>query len=138
MIIVLYEESEYCIKTKNGTTRFFKIMSGFRQGCVLSPMLLIIIIDYTLRFASGYGVKVSNKPLFDMHFADDFVLLEESKERLQQLLDTITENAKNVGLKINVDKSKSMAITTSPLVLNCKNKDLEKVQEFKYLGGWID
>ena len=86
----------------------------------------------------GYGVKVSNKQLFDLDFADDVVLLEESKERLQQLLDTITENAENVGLKINIDKSKSMAITTSPLVLHCKNKDLEQVQEFKYLGSWID
>ena len=138
MIIALYEESECCVKTENGTTRFFKIMSGVRQGCVLSPMLFIIIMDYALRFTSGYGVKVSNKQLFDLDFADDVVLLEESKERLQQLLDTITENAENVGLKINIDKSKSMAITTSPLVLHCKNKDLEQVQEFKYLGSWID
>ena len=138
MIIALYEELEFCVKTENGTTRFFKIMSGVRQGCVLSPMLFIVIMDNALRFASGYGVKVSNKQLFDLDFADDFVLLEESKERLQQLLDTITENADNVGLKINIDKSKSMAITTSPLVLHCKHKDLEQVQEFKYLGSWID
>ena len=61
----------------------------------------------TLRFASAYGVKVSNKQLFDLGFADDVVLLRESKERLQQLLDTITENAENVGLKINIDKLKS-------------------------------
>ena len=99
MIIALYEESECCVKTENGTTRFFKIMSGLRQGCVLSPMLFIIIMDYALRFASGYGVKVNNKQLFDLDFADDVVLLEESKERLQQLLDTITENAENVGAK---------------------------------------
>ena len=101
-------------------------------------MLFIIIMDYALRFAAGYGVKVSNKQLFDLDFGDDVVLLEESKERLQQLLDTIIENAENVGLKINIDKLKSMAITTSPLVLHCKNKDLEQVQEFKYLGSWID
>ena len=48
-----------------------------------------IYIDYALRFESGYGVKVSNKQLFDLDLADDVFLLEESKERLQQLLDTI-------------------------------------------------
>ena len=90
--------------TENGTTRFFKIMSGVRQGYVLFPMLFIITMDYALRFTSGYGIKVSNKQLFDLDFVDDVVLLEESKERLQQLLDTITENAENVGLKINIDK----------------------------------
>ena len=125
MIIALYKESECCVKTENGTTRFFNIMSGFHQGRVLFPMLFIIIMDYALRLASGYGVKISNKQLFDLDLADDVVLLEESKERLQQLLDTITENAENVGLKINIDKSKSMAITSSPLVLHCKNKDLD-------------
>ncbi|XP_065573351.1 uncharacterized protein LOC136035457 [Artemia franciscana] len=123
------------MKTENGTTIFFKIIPGVRQGCVLSLMLFIIIMDYALRFASGYRVKVGNKQLFDLDFADDVVLLEESKERLLQLFDTITEN---VGLKINIDKSKSMAITTSPLFLHCKNKDLEQVQEFKHLGSWID
>ncbi|KAK2717144.1 hypothetical protein QYM36_007324 [Artemia franciscana] len=88
-------------------------------------MLFIIIVDYALGFASGYGVKVSNKQLFDLKFTDDIVLLEESKERLQQLLDIVTENAGNVGQKINDDKSKRMAITSSSLVLNCKNEDLK-------------
>ena len=93
MIIALYKESECCAKTEKGTTRFFKIMSGVRQECVLSPMLFIIIMDYTLRFTSGYRVKVSNKQLLDLVFTGDVVLLDESKERLQQLLCTITENA---------------------------------------------
>ena len=87
MIISLYEETECCVKTENGTTRFFKIMSGVRQGCVLSPFLFVIIMDYILRRNSGYGVKVSSKQLCDLDFADDVVLLEDSKQRLQQLLD---------------------------------------------------
>ena len=137
-MIVFCEESGCWIKTKNTTTRFFKITSGFRQGCVLSPMLFIIIMDYAMRFALGYRVKVSNKQLFNLDSVDNVVLLKESKERLQQLLDTITENAENVRLKIIMDKSKSIAITSLPLALHCKNKDLEQVQVFKYLGSWID
>ena len=75
-------------------------------------MLNIIVLDYALRFAMGYGVKVTNKKLFDLDFTDDVVLLEESKERLQQLLETITEYAEIVMLKINTDRSKSMAMTS--------------------------
>jgi ATP-dependent Clp protease protease subunit len=49
MIISLCEETECCVKTENGTNRFFKIMSGVRQGCVISPFLFVIIMDYILR-----------------------------------------------------------------------------------------
>ena len=118
MIIALYEESECCVKTENGITRFFKTLSGVRQACVLSPMLFIVIIDYALKFVLGHRVKVSKKLLFDLDFTDDIVLLEESKERLQQLLDAINENAENVGLKINIDKSRSMAVKSALLVLH--------------------
>jgi len=55
-------------------------------------ILFIIIMDYALRFGSGYGVKVNNKQLFDLDLADDVVLLENSKERLQQLVHIAEEH----------------------------------------------
>ena len=90
-------------------------MSGVRQGCIISLFLFVIVMDYILRRNSGYGVNVSSKQLYDLDFADDVVLLEDSKQRLQQLFDAITQNAENVGLSINVDKSKSMSIKTHRL-----------------------
>ena len=66
---------------------------------------------------------------------DIVVLLEASKQRLQQLLDAIIENSEKV---INVDKSKSMSITSLPLVMDHKNINLEQVKDFKRLGSWID
>ena len=60
MIITLYEDSECCVYTENRDTRFFKIMSGVKQGCILSPFLFVIVMDYILQHASGIGVKISS------------------------------------------------------------------------------
>ena len=75
MIMALYEDSECCVRTENGDTRFFKIMSGVKQGCVLSPFLFVIVMDYILWQSSGCGVKISSQQISDMDFADDVVLL---------------------------------------------------------------
>ena len=58
MIMAIYEDSECCVRTENGDIRFFKIMSGVKQGCVLSPFLFVIVMDYILRQSSGCGVKI--------------------------------------------------------------------------------
>ena len=138
MIMALYEDSECCVRTENGDTRFFKIMSGVKQGCVLSPFLFVIVMDYILRQSSGCGVKISSRQISDLDFADDVVLLEEAKQRLQLLLDAIDEKAEKVGLAVNVSKTKSMATSDSPLILKCKGKAIDQVKEFKYLGSWIE
>ena len=138
LIIALYKETECCVRTENGVTRYFKIMTGVKQGCVLSPLLFTIVMDYVLRQSTGYGVNVNSKQLADLDFADDIVLLEDAKDRLQLLFDEISEKALEVGLSINVDKSKSMSTSGSPLTLQCSDKSVEQVQEFKYLGSWIE
>jgi hypothetical protein len=95
-------------------------------------------MDFVLRQTSGFSVKVSGQQFTDLDFADDVVLLEEAKQRLQLLLDTIADKAEKVGLIVNVGKSKSMDTFNSPLILMCNGKTSEQVQEFKYLGSWIE
>ena len=113
-------------------------MLSVKQGCVLPLFLFVIIMDNVLRQSSGSGGKISSRQISDLDFTDDIVLLGKAKQRLQMLLDTITDKAKKVGLTINVDKSKSMATSDSPLILKSKDKDIQKVQGFKYLGGQIE
>ena len=95
-------------------------------------------MDYVLRQTSCFGVKASGRQPADYDFAKDVVLLEEAKQRLQLLLDIVTDKAEKVGLIVNVGKSKSMARSNSPLILKCNGKTIEQVQEFKYLGSWIE
>jgi len=73
--------SSCCVKTTTGCTDFFEIVSGVRQGCILSPFLFIIVIDYIMRKAMdqpglGIGWK-DDKRLTDFDFADDIALVAE-------------------------------------------------------------
>ena len=45
----LYKNFSCCVKITTGYTDFFEIVSGVRQGCILSPFLFIIVIDYIMR-----------------------------------------------------------------------------------------
>ena len=45
----LYANSQCCIRTENGNTEYFDIISGVRQGCIISPLLFLIVIDYILK-----------------------------------------------------------------------------------------
>jgi len=92
-------------------------------------------MDYVLRHASGFGVKISGQQFTDLDFADDIVLLEGAKQRLQLLLDTIADKAEKVELIVNVGKSKSMATSNSPLIFKCNGKTIEQVQELNYHGS---
>ena len=139
LIVAFYEDSECCVKTPDGQTRFFRIMSGVKQGCVLSPLLFVIVIDYILRSTSTDGIQLNPETrLSDVDFADDIAVLESCKQRLQELLDKVRERGGHVGLKINNEKTKCMATTDSPLSITCGDQHIEQVVHFKYLGSIIE
>ncbi|XP_065580172.1 uncharacterized protein LOC136040034 [Artemia franciscana] len=91
--------------------------------------------DWTKRF----GIRIGEvKKLADLDFADDIALMERNKAKLQDLLNTIRENASRLGLKINTEKTKSMATTDYPLDMKCGDSTIEKVVEFRYLGNTVE
>ena len=69
--MAFYENTECCIKIGNGTTRYFKIISGVWQGCVFTPFMFVVLMDSVLREATGFGVIVGNKLLSDLDFIND-------------------------------------------------------------------
>ena len=77
----------------------------------------------------------------DTDFADDIALLSDSIEDAQCLLSLVIKIAKEVGLSINEDKTEYMAYNTpSPRkdTILANEKPLKKVNDFKYLGSWLD
>jgi hypothetical protein len=80
---------------------------------------------------------LDNKRLGDVDIADDTSLLDSCKQKLQHYLSQIRDAAEPFGLKISVNKTKSMANTGSPLNLRFNNQTKEQVVEFKYLGSTI-
>jgi len=59
----LYDNYSCYVKTSTGYTEFYEIVSGVRQGCILSPFMFIIVIDFIMRKAmnhQGFGIGWKN------------------------------------------------------------------------------
>ena len=134
----MYEDITCCVKTTEGNSRKFSILSGVKQGCVLSPLLFAIVIDFVLRSVDSTGLRLNDRLLSDLDFADDIAILETCKSRLQALLSSVQQKAKGFGLNINASKTKGMANSCSPMNIKCGDNDVEQVVHFKYLGSTIE
>src|SRR6218665_3151923 len=88
---------------------------------------------------SGTGVKLNGRLLDNLRFADDIDLLADMKESLQDLTNRVDKNSKRMGLRINAEKTKTMAIGKQheKLQVRLGTEVLEQVTRFVYLGGLI-
>ena len=96
----------------HGTTDWFQIGKGIRQGCILSPCLFNLYAEHIMRNAglqeAQAGIKIARRNINNLRYADDTTLMSESKE-LKSLLLKVKEESEKVGLKLNIQKTKIMA-----------------------------
>ena len=108
----LYAGQEATVRT-GGTTDWFQIGKGVRQGCTLSPCLFNFYADYIMRNAeldgAQAGIKIAWRNINNLRYADDTTLMAESEEELQSLLMNVKEESEKLGLKFNIQKTKIMA-----------------------------
>ena len=108
----LYAGQEATIRTGHGTTDWFQIGKGVRQGCILAPCLFNLYAEYIIRNAGleevQAGIKISRRNINNLRYADDTTLMAESEEELKGLL-KVKEESEKVGLKLNIQKTKIMA-----------------------------
>ena len=102
------------VRTRHGTTDWFQIGKGVRQGCILSPCLFNLHAEYIIRNAgldeAQAGIKIARRNINNLRCADDKTTLRaESEEELKSLLMKIKEESEKVGLKLNIQKAKIMA-----------------------------
>ena len=109
----LYAGQEATVRNGHGTTDWFQIGKGVRQGCILSPCLFNLYAEYIMRNAgleeAQAGIKVARRNINNLRHADDTTLREESEEELKSLLMREKEESEKVGLKLNIQKTKIMA-----------------------------
>ena len=112
----LYAGQEATVRTGHGTTDWFQIGKGVRQGCILSPCLFNLYVEYVMRNIgleeAQAGIKIAGRNINNLRYADDTTLMAESEEELKSLLMKVKESEK-VGLKLNIRKTKIMA--SSPI-----------------------
>ena len=97
----LYAGQEATVRTGHGTTAWFQIGKGVRQGCILSPCLFNFYAEYIMRSArleeAQAGIKIVGRYINNLRYADDTTLMAESEEELKSLLMKVKEESEKVG-----------------------------------------
>ena len=87
----LYAGQEAAVITGHGTTNWFQIRKGIRQGCILSPCSFNLYEENTMRNAGLVEaqaiVKIADRNINNLRYADDTTLMTEREEELNSLFD---------------------------------------------------
>ena len=98
----LYAGQEATVRTEHGTTDWFQIGKGVRQGCILSPCLCNFYAEYIMRNAGLYeaqaGIKIARRNVSNLRYADDTNLMAQNEE-LKSLLIKVKEESEKQWLK---------------------------------------
>ena len=133
----LYADQEATVRTGHGTADWIQIGKGVCQGCILSPCLFNFYAGYIMRNAgleeAQAGIKTARRNINNLRYADDTTLMAESEE-LKSLLMKVKEESEQVGLKLNIRKTKIMA--SGPITSwQIDGERVETVANFIFLGS---
>ena len=136
----LYSGQEETVRTGHGTTGWFKIGKGVRQGYILSPCLFDFYAEYIMRNTwldeAQAGIKFAGRNISNLRYADDTTLMAESEEELKSLLMKVKEESEKAGLKLNIKNTKIMA--SSPITSwQVDGETMETLRNFTFLGPKI-
>ena len=147
LIKCIYDNQKAKILFKGKLSAAFLIDTGVRQGCLLSPFLFILAIDYILKnCSSGNGLtwiehedeNKEDEELDDLDFADDLAELADSCQQMQAKTDELKQISESLGLQINIEKTKTIQINCeNEELITIEGQNLENVESFTYLGSII-
>ena len=90
LLRILHASQEATVRTGYGTTDWFQIGKGVRQGCILSPCLFKFCAEYIMRNTgleeAQTGIQIAGRNINNLRYADDTTLMAEHKEELKNLL----------------------------------------------------
>ena len=91
----LYAGQEATVRTGHGTTDWFQIRKGVHQGCILSPCLFNLYVEYIMRNVgldeAQAGIKTSGRNINNLRYADNTTLMADREEELKSLLMKVKE-----------------------------------------------
>jgi Reverse transcriptase (RNA-dependent DNA polymerase) len=136
----LYEEQQATVRLGQDTSTKIRIRKGVRQGCILSPILFNAYSERLFAEAlhnTTDGVSINGEIINNMRYADDTVLLADSAEGLQRLIDRVVSACDNFGMKLNCKKTQILVISKNnipriPFYAN--NTALRHAERISYLG----
>ena len=97
----LYAGKEAIVRNGHGTTDWFQIGKGVRQGCILSPCLFNFYAEYIMRNPgleeAQAGIKIAERSINNLRYADYTTLMAKSEEELKSLLMKVKEESKKLA-----------------------------------------
>ena len=140
VIKMLYSNFSSRVINNNTLSDAFKVNTGVKQGCNLSPFLFVLGMDWIMRTTIGTerrGVRWNfTSVLEDLDFADDVALLAHRHQDMQGKTSDMASTAGQIGLRISSRKTKHMRMNNrnnAAIIVN--GEALEEVEYFTYLGS---
>ncbi|OXA46611.1 Retrovirus-related Pol polyprotein from type-1 retrotransposable element R2 [Folsomia candida] len=137
----LYSSAEGVVKTGDGLTKPFPIDKGVLQGDGASPITFNSYIDSVVNdmYNSDVpGVAIGSRLVHLLLFADDIVLIANTADQLQLKINILSKSFKEMGLTVNIGKTKVVAFSKRKMKTNPKilwnGEELEVVDTYTYLG----
>ena len=135
LLRTLYAGQEETVRTGHGTTDWFQIGKGVRQGCISSLCLFNLYAEYIMRSdgldEAQAGINIAGRNISNLSYADDTTIIAESEE-LKSLLEKVKEE-REAGLKLNIQKTKIM--TSGPITSWQTDGETVESDRFYFLGG---
>ena len=130
----MYDDSTTAVRCAVGVTERFEVKVGLHQGSALSPCLFAMMKD---RMTD----EIREAAPWTMMFADDIVICSESKEQVEEKLESWRYALERRGMKVNRRKTEYMCVNerqdNSSGTVKMQGEEVAKVEDFKYLGSTV-
>ena len=148
-IMIFHRNTKVKVRSPDGDTDYFDIVSGVLQGDTLAPYLFIICLDYVLRTSmdkikeNGFKLtkkrsrRYSAKTITDANYADDIALLTNAPAQAETLLHSLERAAASIGLHVNAHKTEYMCFNKTGDISTLGGSSLKLVDKFTYLGSSV-
>ena len=131
----LYNDTECAVVIDGQLTAWFEVHVGLRQGCLLSPTLFNIFLEFVMKEVKDVEntLNLTDSLSLDIRYADDTTLLSAIFDKLSLTTKQLDDACRKWGMKINGAKCKVLSPENTPIILD--GNEVEHVQNFVFLGS---
>lgn len=137
LIEYMYKNTQCAVVIDGTITDWFAVEVGVRQGCILSPVLFNIFLEFVMdEVNSLQELHLNNNMVSDIRYADDTTLVSVIFDKLKISTDELEKACSKWGLKINASKCKTLTPELNDDVF-INGEVVEKMESFVFLGSCI-
>ena len=138
----LYDKATGAVKLNGSLGEWFRTTVGVRQGCLLSPTLFNIFLEWIMSDAleeHGGKVSIGGRNISNLRFAHDIDAQAKEDQQLEALVESLDKICTKYKMEISAEKTKLMTNSANGIQreINVKGQKLGTVTSFKYLGAVV-